>query len=150
MPDEPDEQDLAEVFDETNITPDGEDIATSDMQADVFDATSAEDDADEDDEADEDFDPDEADEEEPEEMLELSDGIGEERSFRADDGARVDSEDDQPEDYEAGSPADNQLSAVDNYDEPSEADLALERRLDQSLKDTFPASDPVSITPPPK
>jgi len=49
MPDPQDDeiegQDLAEVFDEENITEDGYDIVASDMQRDVFDATSVDEDA---------------------------------------------------------------------------------------------------------
>ena len=78
-----DEQDMAEVFDETNITEDGEDIAHPDMERDVFDVTSAEDDADDDefaDEDDEDFDPDQADDAELDSMMEEDDGIDSPRS----------------------------------------------------------------------
>jgi hypothetical protein len=68
---EPDGQDQAEVFDEENITEDGRDIATSDMQRDVFDATAADDDGDIDgaQAADDDFDPDALDEAEYEEVV---------------------------------------------------------------------------------
>jgi hypothetical protein len=66
MPDlddnEADGQDLAEVFDEENITEDGRDIATSDLQRDVYDVTSDDGDATQALEADDDFDPDQADE----------------------------------------------------------------------------------------
>ena len=41
-----DEQDLAEVFDETNITEDGDDIAHPDMAPNVFDVTRDDEDAD--------------------------------------------------------------------------------------------------------
>jgi len=61
--DDADSQDLAEVFDETNITQDGYDIADPDMAPDLYDVTSAEDDDDEDEPEDpDDFDPDEIDE----------------------------------------------------------------------------------------
>jgi len=43
-----DDQEGAETLDETNLTPDGEDIANFDSLPSLFDATAAEDDADED------------------------------------------------------------------------------------------------------
>lgn len=53
----PEGQDLAEIFDETNLTPDGGDIATSDELPDLLDVTSAIGDADDEDEGpDEDID----------------------------------------------------------------------------------------------
>jgi len=135
-PDEPenaDGQDLAEVFDETNITEDGEDIATSDMQRDVFDVTAAEDDGDEDDARalDDDFDPDALDEAEYEEIVQAEEDLDEPRSFRGDDADRVSDEDGGPEDFESES-RDDEEAAVD-------------RQLDDALRGTFPASDPVSI-----
>jgi hypothetical protein len=86
-----DSQDLAEVFDEENITPDGYDIATSDMQRDVFDATSVDEDANEALAPDDDFDPDEADEAELEEILLADDDL---RPADLEAGA---SEDDDPD-----------------------------------------------------
>ena len=72
--DDTDSQDLAEVFDETNTTTDGFDIADPDMAPDVYDVTStADDDLDEEDP--DDFDPDDMDEDERERMLEEDDGI---------------------------------------------------------------------------
>ncbi|HZZ35277.1 MAG TPA: primosomal protein [Caulobacteraceae bacterium] len=118
MPDpetDADPQDLAETFDETNITPDGEDIATPDVARDVYDATRAEDDSDLDETRDEDFDPDQADEAELEEMLGADEGIDEPRSFRGDNADRVDSEDPQPEDYESEALADEELAKL-GYD----------------------------------
>ncbi len=99
-----DGQDLAEVFDETNITEDGADIATSDMQRDLLDVTAAEDDADADDvmAADaEDFDPDALDEAEYEEIVQREEDLDEPRSFAADDAARVLGEGESPSDLEA-------------------------------------------------
>jgi hypothetical protein len=123
-PDEPDNaedadsQDLAEVFDETNITPDGEDIAPGDLQRDVFDVTAAEDDGDEDDaraapeSTGDEFDPDTLDEAEYEEIVLAEEDLDEPRSFGGNDADRVSDEDDGPEDFES---------------ESSDVDEALER-----------------------
>ena len=62
-----DDQDLAEVFDETNLTDDGADIANFDDIDDVYDATRADGDADEDDDYD-DFDPDDYDEDDEDDL----------------------------------------------------------------------------------
>jgi hypothetical protein len=101
---EADGQDLAEVFDETNITEDGEDIATSDMQRDLLDVTAADDDADADDtmaaDAD-DFDPDALDEAEYEEIVQREEDLDEPRSFAGDDANRVLDEGESPADLEA-------------------------------------------------
>jgi len=45
-----DDQDMAEIFDETNLTPDGDDIANADELPDLLDVTSAVGDADDEDE----------------------------------------------------------------------------------------------------
>jgi hypothetical protein len=106
LEDDADSQDLAEVFDETNITRDGVDIAHPDMAPDVYDVTVADDDADEDEFGGEDpgggddFDPDDLDEAELEAMLEEDDGI-DEAADAADGGAdRVSSDDPSPADYQ--------------------------------------------------
>jgi hypothetical protein len=123
--DDADSQDLAEVFDETNTTEDGFDIADPDMAPDVYDVTSAADDDDEDDGEDAgDFDPDDLDEAEREQMLEEDDGV---------DAARVLARD------EADLVADSGGSPEDLDDED------LEQRLDDALEGTFPASDPFAI-----
>ena len=62
-----DDQDLAEVFDDTNLTDDGADIANFDDIDDVYDATRADGDADEDDDYD-DFDPDDYDEDDEDDL----------------------------------------------------------------------------------
>ena len=113
-PDEPDEadgQDLAEVFDETNITEDGEDIATSDMQRDVLDVTAAEDDADLDGAlaAEDDFDPDAMDEAEYEEVVRGEEDLDEPRSFAGDDADRVIEGGPQPADLESDGLDDDDL-----------------------------------------
>ncbi|MBV8594112.1 MAG: primosomal protein [Caulobacteraceae bacterium] len=123
-----DEQDLAEVFDETNLTRDGEDIAHPDVAADVFDVTRAADDTNDDaySEDAEDFDPDLVDDAELEEMLEMDDGIDGPRAATADPGDLV-------------------LSSAPGPDE-EDADEE-DRDLDEDLEDTFPASDPTPTNP---
>src|ERR1700733_11719294 len=115
MPDpedsEADGQDLAEVFDEENITPDGYDIATSDLQRDVFDATSVDEDANEALEPDDDFDPDAADEAELEEIVMAEEDLDEPRSFVRDDADLVADDDLQPAGLEAESLGDDGLGA---------------------------------------
>ncbi len=130
-----DSQDLAETFDETHITPDGDDIAHPDIEPDVFDVTSADDDSDEDDlggDDDGDFDPDEADDTELDAMLERDDGVDEAHPSGPDIEDRVASEGSSPADLQGG----------ERLPHP-----ATERHLDKSLEDTFPASDPVSASP---
>jgi hypothetical protein len=102
VPDEPEGQDQAEVFDEANITPDGRNIATSDMQRDLFDATSVDEDADEALEPADDFDPDAMDEAEYEEVVLADEDLDEPRSFASDHPDRLADDDEQPDDYEAG------------------------------------------------
>jgi hypothetical protein len=106
-----DSQDLAEVFDEENITPDGYDIATSDMQRDVFDATSVDEDANEALAPDDDFDPDEADEAELEEILLADEDLDAPRSFTRDDADMVADDDLRPADLEAGASEDDDPDA---------------------------------------
>jgi hypothetical protein len=126
--DDTDDQDLAEVFDETNTTTDGYDIADPDMAPDVYDVTAADDDEDEDEPADPDeFDPDALDEDERERMLEEDDGV------------------DQPH-VSAPDEADLVLSDEDNPEEAAERDDELDERLDDALEGTFPASDPFDLS----
>lgn len=144
-----DEQDMAEVFDETNITEDGEDIAHPDMERDVFDVTSAEDDADDDefaDEDDEDFDPDQADDAELDSMMEEDDGIDSPRSLGRDEGDVVTATDESPADYQGGADASEDDDEADARSDGS-ASPRKQRELDHGLEETFPASDPVSINP---
>jgi hypothetical protein len=145
--DEIEGQDLAEVFDEENITEDGYDIATSDMQRDLFDATSVEEDANEAREPDDDFDPDEADEAEIEEVVMADEDLDEPRSF-ARDADLVADDDLQPADLEADS-LDDEVGATGVDDEASGARSreAGEAARDRDLDATFPASDPVSTNP---
>jgi len=108
MPDleqDADSQDQAEVFDETNTTEDGDDIADPDLALNVYDVTTAEDDADEDQPTDpEDFDPDDIEEGEREVMLEQGDGVDDEDDL-ASPGAPSDAVidgDGTPADFQAG------------------------------------------------
>jgi hypothetical protein len=147
MPDlddnEADGQDLAEVFDEENITEDGRDIATSDMQRDVYDVTSDDGDATEALEADDDFDPDQADEAELEQIVMAEEDLDEPRSFARDDADLVADDGDSPADMEAGG-----LTADDDEDSiGGRSRSEVDRELDRGLEETFPASDPVSISP---
>jgi len=168
-PDAPgDGQDLAETFDETNITRDGDDIASSDLQRDVLDVTTiAADAADDDRDAEADWndsldapafpergdlDPDEAREEGSALLAERNDAVGEPRSFAADNTARIkDGEDLQPSDLEPGSDENLDVETL-GYDEDGRAagaeapDEHVEDLLDDGLKGTFPASDPVSVS----
>jgi hypothetical protein len=116
MPDrddaEPDGQDQAEVFDEENITKDGYDIATSDMQADLFDATSVDEDANEALEPQDDFDPDQADEAELEEIVMADEDLDEPRSFARSDADLVADDDVSPADLEAESLDDDDIEAL--------------------------------------
>jgi hypothetical protein len=116
MPDrddyEPDGQDLAEVFDEENITKDGYDIATSDMQADLFDATSVDEDANEALEPQDDFDPDQADEAELEEIVMAEEDLDEPRSFARGNADLVADDDLSPADLEAESLDDEDIAAL--------------------------------------
>ena len=141
-----DAQDQAEVFDETNITRDGDDIAHPDMARDVFDVTREDEDSDPAEIGEGEFDPDLADEAELEGELDQDDGVDEARVL-PDDADLVATDDAAPADYEADDLSDEDLRAL-GYDDdrkPAEHDWAVERRLDEGLKETFPASDPVSI-----
>jgi hypothetical protein len=153
MPDpedfEADGQDLAEVFDEENITEDGFDIATSDMQRDVFDATSTDEDANEALEPQDDFDPDQADEAELEEIVMAEEDLDEPRSFARDDADLVSTDDLSTADLEAGDFSDEDAEALGDDDSPGPARLEsrADRERDVGLEETFPASDPIPINP---
>jgi hypothetical protein len=121
MPDrddfEPDEQDQAEVFDEENITEDGYDIATSDMQPNLFDATSVDEDANEAREPADDFDPDKADEAELEEIVMADEDLDEPRSFARSNADLVADDDVSPADMEADNLDDEDVAATGAGDE---------------------------------
>lgn len=122
-PDDFEGQDLAEVFDEENITEDGYDIATSDLQRDVFDATSVEEDANEALEPQDDFDPDQADEAELEQIVMADEDLDEPRRFGRDNADLVADDDISPADMEAGGLADDEVESLEDDDEgPSRPD----------------------------
>ena len=152
-PDEFDGQDLAEVFDEANITPDGRDIATSDMQPDVFDVTSVDEDADAALAPDDDFDPDGIDEAEWEEIVMADEDLDRPRNRRRDRSALVpDDGEEQAEtaSMEAEDLSDDDIEALGYApDGQAPAELDQDALLDEALEETFPASDPVSISPRP-
>ena len=142
-------QDQAEVFDEENITEDGRDIATSDMEHNLFDVTREDGDAREALEPDDDYDPDKADEAELEEIVMAEEDLDEPRSFVRDDADLVAGDDLSPADLEAESLDDDTLAAL-GYDDETAARRSLadiNRALDRDLEQTFPASDAVSPNP---
>ena len=142
-------KDAVFAIDPHYITRDGEDIAHPDMARDVYDVTSAAGDADEDEADVDDFDPDAMDEAELEAMTEADDGIDEARSFAADDADRGASDDIHAADLEADDLSDEDIEALgyDDARKPPDHDPHVEKQLDDGLKETFPASDPVSINP---
>lgn len=148
LDDEADGQDLAEVFDETNTTEDGEDIAHPDMAPNVYDVTYEDGDADESDEVDEDFDPDLATDDELDEMLDRDDGVDDDdEATPPDDEDRVTTDDEEASDYESPSLSDAELASSGYEAEPKSARRKEEADLDDSLEDSFPASDPTSTSP---
>jgi hypothetical protein len=149
--DEAEGQDLAEVFDEENITPDGRDIATSDMEPDVFDVTRVAEDADAALAPQDDFDPDTLDEAEWEEIVLADEDPDGRRTRRRDLAALVLDEGDEeaetaPMEPEDLSDADIEALGYAREEAPPEVDL--DQRLDDALDATFPASDPFSINRP--
>jgi hypothetical protein len=158
---EADDQDRAEVLDETNLTEDGAELANFDDIDDVYDVTTAEGDNDDDD--------DEFDEDEPVDDNDLEserddEGLDIEREPLAASARTADShqEDDvndiptsdQTKRFEADHLSDEEIKALGyGEDASAEADADVEHdphvdhQLDKGLKETFPASDPVSINP---
>ena len=147
MPDpedfDPDEQDLAEVFDEENITEDGFDIATSDLQRDVFDVTSADEDANEALAPDDDFDPDQADEAELEEIVMAEEDLDEPRSFARNNADLVATDDlsiadMEPTDLAEEDIAEEDIEVPDAAAGPSRRESRADRERDIGLEETFP------------
>jgi hypothetical protein len=133
-----DSQDMAEIFDETNSSDDGADIAHPDIAPDEYDVTQAEDDADEDQPSDvDDFDPDDVDEADLEIMLEADDGVDQTRHLRPDAADAVSGDDLAPAAFEGPSPKPKETTDRS----------AREARLDADLESSFPASDPISPSP---
>jgi hypothetical protein len=145
---EHDDQGLAETFDEENITPDGRDIATSDLQRDVFDVTAVAEDANDSLEPQDDFDPDRADAAELEEIVLADEDLDEPRSFARDDADLVAADDPRPADFESESLADDDIEALgyDGDDAASSQRDAADAKLEEGLEESFPASDPASAT----
>ena len=110
----------AEVFDEENITEDGRDIATSDMQRDVYDLTSAPEDSRDALGPEDDFDPDAAYEADLEEIVMAEDDLDEPRSFARSIAVLVSDEDVGTADLEAGKPEERGQNA---FDEALDRDL---------------------------
>lgn len=146
--DETDAQDLAEVFDETNTTADGDDIANPDMAPNVYDVTYEDGDSDESEARDEDFDVDLATDDELDELLDRDDGVDDDEAVGPDDEDRVTTEDEDSADYEADDLSDAALarSGYEVQSPRATRRAAEDARLDESLEDSFPASDPVSMT----
>ena len=149
-----DAQDMAEVYDETNITEDGENIAHPDMERDVYDVVTAGDDAEDDafaDSDDDDFDPDQADDAELDTMMEADDGIDSPRALARDEADVVTATEESPADFQRetdGEEDDVSYYGDDAERTPSAPPTAREQKeLDHGLEETFPASDPVSISP---
>jgi hypothetical protein len=156
---EADAQDRAEVLDETNLTDDGAELANFDEIEDVYDATAAD--------GDEDIDEDEFDDLVDVEAMDDED-LGDERDDEGmdiereplaasadeeDDDMDIDSADKVPTSggaarFESHDLSDEQLKTLGYEDEqPDESDPHVDKQLDKGLKETFPASDPVSINP---
>ena len=134
-------QDRAEILDETNLTEDGEDIANFDDIPDVYDAVAARGDG----------------EDEPDNL-----GIDDHDDGRDDEGQDIDLEPLAAHNRTSDNPEDLIMAEHPRSFEPSKktkpagstdkkkappSDLSIERRLDHGLKETFPASDPVSVNP---
>ncbi|HRD45041.1 MAG TPA: primosomal protein [Caulobacter sp.] len=128
-------QDRAEILDETHLVEDGDDIANFDAAPDVYDATRAEDDDDLDDVDSEDgaFDDDD--------VAEINDDLD---AARDDEGRDIER---QPLTADADKPSDHEPSAHPEETVAPNADPHIDKQLDKGLKETFPASDPVSINP---
>jgi len=115
-----DAQDFAEVFDETNLTEDGDEIANADDLPDLYDATRALGDGRDVEALDaDDVDPDELDDDDLEEDPD-------------DDNQLRDDLEDEPE-------------GADSDDVLDEKQQRQDELLDEGVEETFPASDPVSV-----
>jgi hypothetical protein len=151
------DQDRAETLDETNLTEDGEDIANFDDIPDVYDALTAQ--GDDDDDAAEDADDLSIDDDELDDLNTTNDN-----EDRDDEGQDIDLEPlaahnrtsdnpqeitmgEQPRSFEAAEKDDQTATPEDDAPKAPPSKLSTERRLDHGLKETFPASDPVSINP---
>jgi hypothetical protein len=152
-----DPQDRAETLDETNLTEDGEDIANFDNIVDVYDATTRRGDNDveglEGEEDEGDFDDDDV------ETIRLSDDERDDEGLDSESDRLTSETDDnevstmtaEPRSFEpdAKDITEEEKNALpfDDQRKPPEHDPHTEKQLDHGLKETFPASDPVSINP---
>jgi hypothetical protein len=131
-------QDQAEVFDEENITQDGRDIATSDMQPDVLDVTRTADDGDLDEalDAEPDFDPDEMDEAEYEGLVQGEEDLDGPEQATRDQGDMVADDGGGPEAFEGEA----FVVGGDDEGEPGSPDelIAEERDEHSALNDPEP------------
>jgi hypothetical protein len=116
------------------------------MQRDVFDVTSAPEDARDALEPEDDWDPDAADEAELEEVVMADEDLDEPRSFERDDSNLVAADDASPADFESEDLSDDDIEAL-GYEREDPDAAAADARLDEGLKETFPASDPVAVNP---
>ena len=131
---EADPQDLAEVFDETNLTKDGEEIANFDDLPDVYDATQALGDERDDDALDAgEVDPDALDDEDLEDDPDDDDELRDDLETEPEDALPSDDDNDDVADE---APTDGAPDHVQRHQD----DL-----LDEGVEETFPASDPVSV-----
>jgi hypothetical protein len=131
-------QDRAETLDETNLTEDGEEIANFDDIPDVYDATAAAGDADEDDPADDAPLEDRNDEGADIDLEPLA------AHNRTSDNPEIMPMSEQPRSFEPKSP---NPAEADEAPKAPPSKLSTDKQLDHGLKETFPASDPVSINP---
>lgn len=157
-------QDSAVALDETNLTPDGEDIANFDTLREVRDFTAASDD---DDLEGDDGELDEADFDDESVDTNRLEATRDDEGLRGAPANDVDPDDGQPADFPAneeisasgdpGEAGDGSATPVEVPDgqtpdhtleeQPTVADAHVDKQLDKGLKETFPASDPVSINP---
>ncbi len=149
-------QDRAETLDETNLTEDGEEIANFDEIVDVYDAVTAQGDADDDAAVEADdlgIDDDEIDDLDTTNDNEDRDDEGQDIDLeplaahnRTSDNPEEMTMGEQPRSFEPSEKTDTSIDADDAPKAPP-SKLSTERQLDHGLKETFPASDPVSINP---
>lgn len=140
---EPEAQDRAETLDESNLTSEagetrqtrvGGEIANFDTIDEVYDATRAEDDDDIEGYEDDEYDPDEI-----REALEAArDDEGRRGAARPEPRTPADDEE-TPADFESKTDPSEQVQEGSNPH--------VEKQLEEGLKESFPASDPVSINP---
>ncbi len=136
-------QDLAEVFDETNLTEDGVNIANFDEIDDVYDATTAQGDARDVEALDADeLNPDALDDED------LEDDEDEDQDDKISDQdaeGRAENADLDDEEEPIMRDADDKAIGPTPDDVADEVHPHQDELLDEGVEETFPASDPVSV-----